>query len=194
MPSRPGCDRAHSRRFGSLFTLRSDTDERRPMSLYISPTSSRPASMLPGWRKLPWQRCGPAAGRTAPFRSRSWTTPSCSITIASTAAKTRRPMCSVSPSRKGPRPGPNCHRRWPPNWLPIWATCFLAFPYAARQARRFGHSLAAELQLLVVHGTLHLLGFDHDSKESRAAMWREQAHILAGLTREDLTARVSAQD
>ena len=71
---------------------------------------------------------------------------------------------------------------------------FLAFPYAARQARRFGHSLAAELQLLVVHGTLHLLGFDHDSKESRAAMWREQAHILAGLTREDLTARVSAQD
>lgn len=71
---------------------------------------------------------------------------------------------------------------------------FLAFPYAARQARRFGHSLAAELQLLVVHGTLHLLGFDHDSEESRAAMWREQAHILAGLTREDLTARVSAQD
>ncbi len=71
---------------------------------------------------------------------------------------------------------------------------FLAFRYAARQARRFGHSLAAEIQLLVVHGTLHLLGFDHDSEESRAAMWRRQAQILAELTCEDLTLRLSLQD
>ncbi len=71
---------------------------------------------------------------------------------------------------------------------------FLAFPYAARQAQRFGHSLAAELQLLVVHGTLHLLGYDHDSEENRAAMWRKQTQVLAGLTHEELTARISAQD
>lgn len=70
----------------------------------------------------------------------------------------------------------------------------LAFPYAARQARRFGHSLAAELQLLVVHGTLHLLGFDHDSEEGRTAMWREQTRVLAGLTCEDLSSRIGAQD
>lgn len=71
---------------------------------------------------------------------------------------------------------------------------FLAFPYAARQARRFGHSLAAEMQLLVVHGTLHLLGFDHDSEVSRATMWRRQSQILAELTCEDLTLRFSLQD
>lgn len=70
----------------------------------------------------------------------------------------------------------------------------LAFPYAARQARRFGHSLAAELQLLVVHGTLHLLGFDHDSEDGRAAMWRKQTQVLAGLTCEDLSSRITAQD
>lgn len=33
---------------------------------------------------------------------------------------------------------------------------------AARQAEREGHSLAAEVRLLALHGTLHCLGFDHE--------------------------------
>jgi probable rRNA maturation factor len=34
--------------------------------------------------------------------------------------------------------------------------------------------LSAELRLLVVHGVLHLLGYDHESDEDRAAMWAKQ--------------------
>jgi probable rRNA maturation factor len=38
-----------------------------------------------------------------------------------------------------------------------------------------------ELQLLVVHGILHLLGYDHASPEDKAAMWAVQADILKSL-------------
>ena len=70
----------------------------------------------------------------------------------------------------------------------------LALPYASRQARQYGHSLAAELQLLVVHGTLHLLGYDHDTETRQAAMWRKQTEILSTLTAEDLTPRLTTPD
>ena len=70
----------------------------------------------------------------------------------------------------------------------------LAFPYASRQAERYGHSLAAELQLLVVHGTLHLLGYDHDTETRQAEMWRKQTEILDSLTTEDLTPRLTTPD
>jgi probable rRNA maturation factor len=34
--------------------------------------------------------------------------------------------------------------------------------------------LGAELRLLLVHGILHLLGYDHDEEEERRAMWERQ--------------------
>ena len=70
----------------------------------------------------------------------------------------------------------------------------LAFPYASRQAERHGHSLAAELQLLVVHGTLHLLGYDHDTPTRQVEMWRKQTEILSALTDEDLAPRLATPD
>lgn len=36
-------------------------------------------------------------------------------------------------------------------------------PYAARAARRLGHPLAREVQVLLAHGILHLLGHDHET-------------------------------
>jgi probable rRNA maturation factor len=54
----------------------------------------------------------------------------------------------------------------------------LSLEKAARQAENAGHTLAAECQLLVVHGTLHLLGYDHGNADERAAMWREQDRVL----------------
>jgi len=70
----------------------------------------------------------------------------------------------------------------------------LAYPYAAAQATRHGHTIKTELQLLVVHGGLHLLGYDHDTDENQSEMWAVQSDILAGLgVREDLTQRIAEE-
>jgi probable rRNA maturation factor len=52
---------------------------------------------------------------------------------------------------------------------------------AAQQAQAADHSLQAEVQLLVVHGTLHLLGHDHVEAEQKARMWAAQAEVLKRL-------------
>ncbi len=54
----------------------------------------------------------------------------------------------------------------------------IAYPVAAAQAPTFGRSVAEELALLAVHGTLHLLGYDHETPAEEAAMWARQAAIL----------------
>jgi probable rRNA maturation factor len=49
------------------------------------------------------------------------------------------------------------------------------------QAQAGGHPVEAELALLIVHGTLHLLGYDHDTKKRKARMWSTQARALREL-------------
>ncbi len=62
----------------------------------------------------------------------------------------------------------------------------LSVPRAAEQARLAGHSLEAETQLLVVHGVLHLLGYDHADPHEKERMWSTQGEILAQLGLPDL--------
>lgn len=57
----------------------------------------------------------------------------------------------------------------------------VSVPYAARQAAAAGHGVADELQLLVIHGVLHLLGHDHDTPDAKAQMWAAQTAVLARL-------------
>ncbi|MCQ3935529.1 MAG: rRNA maturation RNase YbeY [Chloroflexi bacterium] len=57
----------------------------------------------------------------------------------------------------------------------------LSVPRAMEQAQAAGHSVEAEAQLLVVHGVLHLLGYDHAAEEEKAVMWAEQAKVLERL-------------
>jgi probable rRNA maturation factor len=57
----------------------------------------------------------------------------------------------------------------------------ISMPRAAQQAQTGGHPVEAEAQLLVVHGTLHLLGYDHSTEEEKAVMWAEQARVLEKL-------------
>jgi probable rRNA maturation factor len=57
----------------------------------------------------------------------------------------------------------------------------IAVPTAERQAAIKGHTPLAELQLLAVHGVLHLLGHDHLDAGQKAAMWAAQAAILGKL-------------
>ncbi len=57
----------------------------------------------------------------------------------------------------------------------------ISYPRARAQATAGGHSVEAELQLLTVHGVLHLLGHDHADEHQKAAMWQAQAEILTEL-------------
>ena len=50
---------------------------------------------------------------------------------------------------------------------------------AARQAEAAGHSLALELRLLIIHGYLHLLGYDHEVDDG--TMMRLQARLARAL-------------
>jgi probable rRNA maturation factor len=57
---------------------------------------------------------------------------------------------------------------------------------AAGQAKAAGHTLGAEMQLLVAHGVLHLLGHDHAEADGKARMWSAQAEILKTLGLENI--------
>jgi probable rRNA maturation factor len=57
----------------------------------------------------------------------------------------------------------------------------ISIPRAQTQADAAGHSLEAEVQLLVVHGVLHLVGHDHAEAKEKARMWKAQAEILERL-------------
>ena len=65
-----------------------------------------------------------------------------------------------------------------PGEAPYLGDLIIAYPYAAAQAEREGHALNDSLALLVVHGCLHLLGYDHGDHESKARMWAAQEAIL----------------
>lgn len=69
----------------------------------------------------------------------------------------------------------------PPDIEPYLGDIIIAYPYAAAQAERLGHAIADELELLTVHGALHLLGYDHAEPEQEAAMWSRQDAILRDL-------------
>ena len=55
-----------------------------------------------------------------------------------------------------------------------------------RQAEEYNHSFERELGFLIIHGFLHLLGYDHMTKEEEKEMFGRQNEILEafGLKRE----------
>jgi probable rRNA maturation factor len=57
----------------------------------------------------------------------------------------------------------------------------IALPFTERQAAALNRLLRDELRLLAVHGTLHLLGYDHAEPDEEAEMWARQDAILASL-------------
>jgi probable rRNA maturation factor len=57
----------------------------------------------------------------------------------------------------------------------------VSFPRARAQATETAGDVCGELQLLVVHGILHLLGYDHQTGAERTSMWRAQQMVLDDL-------------
>lgn len=57
---------------------------------------------------------------------------------------------------------------------------YICIPQMKRQAVEYGHSEKRELSFLAVHGLLHLLGYDHMTKEDEEVMFGLQELILNG--------------
>lgn len=54
---------------------------------------------------------------------------------------------------------------------------FICLPQAKRQAEQLGHSLKRELAILLIHGILHLLGYDDEEKLDYNKMVRKQEEL-----------------
>ncbi len=69
----------------------------------------------------------------------------------------------------------------PPGAPVLLGDIVLAFETVQHEAREQQKPLAEHLQHLVVHGVLHLLGFDHESEPDAADMEAREIEILAAL-------------
>ncbi len=58
---------------------------------------------------------------------------------------------------------------------------FISVPQADRQSHEAQSRLQDELSLLITHGLLHLLGYDHMSPEDQTIMWNKQDELLASI-------------
>ena len=56
---------------------------------------------------------------------------------------------------------------------------FICYPQAVRQARQKKHSVKKELAILLIHGILHLLGYDHRGDYENSEMKTIEEKILA---------------
>ena len=58
----------------------------------------------------------------------------------------------------------------PPNQVPSLGEVIISFPQAIRQSNHSGHSIEQELATLLVHGILHLMGYDHMNQADEVTM------------------------
>jgi probable rRNA maturation factor len=59
----------------------------------------------------------------------------------------------------------------------------ISWPAVVEQSARFDHDAKTELAILLVHGLLHLLGWDHQTQAETDEMWRLTYTPLTGLRR-----------
>jgi len=69
----------------------------------------------------------------------------------------------------------------PPDGVHHLGEVVISYPQAVRQAQEQGHGVAQELALLIVHGVLHLLGYDHELPEEEQQMKARENEILERL-------------
>jgi probable rRNA maturation factor len=56
----------------------------------------------------------------------------------------------------------------------------ISYPTAEKQAREEGHLVGSEIAHLLVHGVLHILGYDHLEAEDERRMRQREAELLGG--------------
>ncbi|MBU4332231.1 rRNA maturation RNase YbeY [Patescibacteria group bacterium] len=61
---------------------------------------------------------------------------------------------------------------------PYLGEVIICYPQAKRQAKEQGHSVKKEVTILLIHGLLHLLGYEHDKRSERMIMQRLEKELL----------------
>lgn len=74
-----------------------------------------------------------------------------------------------------------------PNAKQLAGELVLGVEVALEQAEERGHEVLAELALYVIHGLLHLCGYDDHDDEDRAAMREREKHYLRKLSFPDIS-------
>ena len=67
----------------------------------------------------------------------------------------------------------------PPDGLLHLGEVIIAYPQAVVQASEHGHPVKKELAVLLIHGLLHLLGYDHDEPEGERRMQAREKELLS---------------
>jgi len=62
--------------------------------------------------------------------------------------------------------------------IPYLGEIIISYPTAESQAIQLGHLVSHELELLLIHGCLHLLGYDHANELEKKTMWQLQKRLL----------------
>jgi probable rRNA maturation factor len=66
----------------------------------------------------------------------------------------------------------------PPDGVTRLGEVIISYPQAVEQASEQGHSSERELALLIIHGILHLLGYDHEEVEEESKMRERERELL----------------
>ena len=82
-------------------------------------------------------------------------------------------FCMVSEEEKGELPFV-----LPPDDIAHLGEVIISYPQAEAQAAARGHPVNMELTLLLIHGILHLLGYDHEDIDDEAKMQAREKHLF----------------
>jgi probable rRNA maturation factor len=77
-----------------------------------------------------------------------------------------------------PQKGADSSFALPPDGVTRLGEVIISYPQAVAQAKEQGHSPQRELALLVIHGILHLLGYDHEEPEKESKMRAREREFL----------------
>ena len=67
----------------------------------------------------------------------------------------------------------------PPDGVRHLGEVIISYPQAAAQAEEHQHSVKREIAILIIHGVLHLLGYDHDEPALKRLMTARETEILS---------------
>jgi probable rRNA maturation factor len=77
-----------------------------------------------------------------------------------------------------PQKGADSSFALPPDGVTRLGEVIISYPQAVAQAKEQGHSTERELALLIIHGILHLLGYDHQEPEEESRMRKRERELL----------------